>query len=45
MRVKRNTDLYDGGMEVTVKEVEECLAFVGRVIEMVKDYSSKKSLG
>lgn len=36
MRSKRNTDFYQGGTEVTVKECKEYLAFTETVLERVK---------
>ena len=36
MRSKRNTDLYDGGIEVTSKECREYINFVESVVEKVK---------
>ena len=36
MRAKRNTDLYDGGVEVTGKECREYIKFAQDVIEKVR---------
>lgn len=36
MRSKRNSDLYDGGIEVTSKECEEYLIFVEDILRKVK---------
>ena len=36
MRSKRNTDLYDGGIEVTSKECREYLNFVEFILDKVK---------
>ena len=36
MRSKRNSDLYDGGVEVTIKECREYIHFVEAVVDKVK---------
>ncbi len=36
MRQKRNLDLYSGGIEVTKKECDEYLIFVGRVLKKLE---------
>lgn len=36
MRSKRNTDFYDGGIDVTEKECGECLKFVSGAVEKIK---------
>jgi uncharacterized protein (UPF0332 family) len=36
MRSKRNTDLYEGGVNVTEKESREYIMFVDKVIERIK---------
>ena len=36
MRVKRNSDLYLGGVEITEKECRECMEFVDKVLLQVK---------
>lgn len=36
MRTKRNTDLYDGGIEITEKECDEYSAYAGGVLKKIK---------
>lgn len=41
MRIKRNSDLYAGGMEVTEKECQEYISFVGNVLNKIKKVVQK----
>jgi len=41
MRSRRNTDFYDGGIDVTEKECSECLEFVSSVIERIEKLLGK----
>jgi len=36
MRAKRNIDFYDGGVEVTEKEAQEYLDYVGGILQKIK---------
>lgn len=36
MRMKRNRDLYDAGAEITKKETDDYIAFVGGVLQKAK---------
>ena len=43
MRVKRNKDLYAGGIEVTEKECKDYIAFIEKVFSRVKEFMGKKT--
>lgn len=42
MRMKRNTDLYEGGILITEKESEDYLNYVEKVVDKIKRTIEKK---